>query len=120
MSSREFTPHYDAMKVCCQEKHLVPSVFQEADWSSLKRPRVISGGYINKEASAEDLPQVSFQDTCYLNTGIALLKASEGSFSLISTIHPLLCLLLTSPPYIIPDFSESLQILCLESNTYHT
>lgn len=73
---------------------------------------VISGGYVNKEAITKELPWVSFQDTCYLNTGIALLKASEGRLSLISIIHPLLCLPSTLVSHSRHFFSNITHITC--------
>lgn len=77
MSLKEFTLYYGAMKVCCQEKYLVTSMFQEINWASLERQRGLFLESDKQRANAKELPWGSFQDTYYLNTVISRLKAFE-------------------------------------------
>lgn len=114
MSLREFPLHYGALKVCCQKKKTPGPIRVSGNRLVILEDAqgVISGGYVNKEAITKELPWVSFQDTCDLNTGIALLKASEGRLSLISIIHPLLCLPSTLVSHSRHFFSNITHITC--------
>lgn len=94
-----------------KKKHLVPSVFQETDWSSLKMP----GGYFRRLCK---------QRSHYQRVALGQFSGHlwpQHRHSSPEGIRRQALLNFYHPPTSVSsvDFSESLQTLLLEHNTHH-